>query len=118
MSDTFGFTEAKKTTREKLAGIQPSAPDSNEVPLDKIDAVAEAQGFPSREIPAANQEPAQHSLPLKSTLRKKRRDMGPRVPINMMVPEKVAAPFIAFCDDNRYTYWEGVQELMRRAKLI
>jgi hypothetical protein len=52
MSDTFGFEAAaapKKTTKERLASIKPSAPDTSEVPLAVVDAVAEAQGFTSRE---------------------------------------------------------------------
>lgn len=56
--------------------------------------------------------------PNSALTRRRRRDAGPRVPINMMVPETVAAPFIKFCDENRYTYWEGIEELMKRAKLI
>jgi hypothetical protein len=63
----------------------------------------------------ASVHPVQPSL---EPTRKRRRDAGPRVAINMMVPETVAAPFIKFCDDNRYTYWQGMEELMRRAKLI
>lgn len=43
------------------------------------------------------------------------RETGPRVAINMLVPKAVAARFIAFCGDNRYTYWEGIDELLKRA---
>lgn len=112
MSDTFGFEAAapKKSTKERLASIKPSAPDNAEVPLAAIDAVADAQGFTSR-------EPAKPEL-VAPTVRKRRRDAGPRVAVNMMVPEPVAAPFIKFCEDNRYTYWEGVHELMKRAKIV
>jgi hypothetical protein len=117
MSDTFGFsaaTTSNKSTKEKIAEIKPSEPESGDVPLERIDKIAEARGFTSRET---RQGSAKDRSAVEAS-RKRRREVGPRVAVNMMMPEPIATPFIDFCEQNRYSYWEGVQELMRRAKLL
>ncbi|MBW5286520.1 hypothetical protein [Burkholderia gladioli] len=117
MSDEFGFSgtkDSKKSTKDKLASIQPSRGKEKDVPMAQIDAIAESHGFTTREA-----QPVEAASSVTSgRSRRKKREMGPRIPINMMVPQEVAEPFIEFCNDNRYTYWEGVEELMRRCGVI
>lgn len=117
MSDEFGFAgskDSKKSTKEKLASIRPSSGQEKDVPMAQIDAIAESHGFTTREAKPAAEAPMATS----GRSRRKKRETGPRIPINMMVPQEVAEPFIEFCNDNRYTYWEGVEELMRRCQII
>ncbi len=101
--DAFGFSAARKTTAEKIKQIQPSRDVDEVTPLDRVDAAGEALGFKSREQTAAPQR------------FRKRREIGPTVAINTRAPERVAEPFIQFCEQNRYSYWEGIEELMKRA---
>lgn len=103
--DAFGFSTARKTTAEKIKQIQPSKGHEDQTPLDRVDAAGEALGFKSREQAASPQ-----------TFRR-RREIGPTVAINTRAPERVAEPFIRFCEQNRYSYWEGIEELMKRAGL-
>ena len=112
MSDTFGFEEAaaKKTTKDRLANIRPSSEPAREVSIQRIDAIADRAGFPSRE--ALPMPTATRSLP-----RRKKKNDEPRVHFHMHIPETEAAAFIKFCDDNRYSYWEALTELMRRANV-
>lgn len=108
MSDTFGFTKSKPSTAEKLKAVRPheQEPQDTPIPLAKIDAAGEALGFRSREQRAG------------SGVYRRKREIGPTVAINMRAPEHVAASFIQFCEANRFSYWEGIQELMRRAGLL
>jgi hypothetical protein len=101
-ADPFDFHKAAKTASitDKLKGIRPDAGASAPPPLERIDAAAEHHGFVARELP--RQRPT------------RRRDVGPTLPINIRAPERVAIPFIRFCEQNRYTYWEGLEELMRQ----
>ena len=72
--------------------------------LEKADAVGAALGF----IPRENTRAAAF---------RKRKEIGPTVAINMRVPEAVAARFIGFCEQHRLSYWEGVDELMKRSRI-
>ena len=101
--DPFGFP-ASRTTVEKIRAIAPGgdAPGRESADLDKADHASTALGFVPREV-----------TPRPAALRR-RRDVGPTTAINMRVPDAVAARFIAFCEANRMSYWEGVDELMRR----
>ncbi len=103
--DTFGFSAAKKTTVEKLKGIVPDERPSAAASLAKVDAVGDALGFRSREDARGH------------LVRRRKREIGPTVAINTRAPERVAEPFIRFCEDNRFSYWEGIEELMKRANL-
>ncbi len=103
--DSFGFSAAKKTTSEKLKNIVPDERPSNVASLAKVDAVGDALGFRSREDARGH------------TVRRRKREIGPTVAINTRAPERVAEPFIRFCEDNRFSYWEGIEELMKRANL-
>ncbi len=105
--DPFGFAQ---TTRDKIRSIQPTpAPP---VPnLQKVDEVGDKVGFVSRERqteagPAfADPRPA-------TTTRK------PSVAINMRVPLDIANPFVEFCRMERYSYPEGLEEIMKRAGIL
>ena len=103
--DPFGFP-ARRTTAEKIREIAPGgdARGHEAVNLGKADDAGAALGF----VPRESARP--------STLRR-RRDVGPTTAINMRVPDAIAARFIAFCEANRLSYWEGVDELMRRSGL-
>lgn len=100
--DTFGFPAAKQSTADKLRAIAPAEDDARPTHLDRIDAAGAALGFVARES-------------TRGVISRRRREIGPTVAINMRVPENVAATFIAFCDQQRMSYWEGVAELMKRS---
>lgn len=101
--DSFGFSSARKSTADKLKTIKPSESSSDPALVERVDRAGEALGFTSRE-----------SLPTPKFIRR-RREIGPTVAINTRAPERVADPFIRFCEENRYSYWEGIEELMKRA---
>jgi hypothetical protein len=44
-----------------------------------------------------------------------RQTLGPVVMMTMRVPVRVARQFKQFCKTNRYSYWEAIEELMKRA---
>ena len=102
----YGFTPPRKSTADKLKNIKPSddTPAAGPSDLDRADAAGAALGFVPRESTRA-------------PMLRKRKEIGPTVAINMRVPETVAARFIAFCEQNRMSYWEGVEELMKRSNL-
>lgn len=105
--DAFGFG-AVSSARERIKQIKPSAPTSEPLDLDKIDAIAETAGFVSREAP---QE-------VDYTFRtQKYQQPEPRMPLNMRVPISVGTAFQRFCEQERYSYPEGLTEVMRRAGL-
>ena len=45
-----------------------------------------------------------------------RQTLGPVVMLTMRVPVRVARQFKQFCKANRYSYWEAIEELMKRAE--
>lgn len=96
--DTYGFGG----TRKKLANITPRPPrDVHPESLRKTDAASIEAGFVPREAGAR-------------TAPRRQRSVGPTMTINTRVPVEIAERFIAFCDDNRLAYWEGIEELMKR----
>ena len=92
MSDNFGFSGRKKLA-EKIAQIPGDA---------ATDDVADKHGFVSR-------EPVQPF---------RRPPVEPVVTLHTRAPLRVATPFQQFCAENRYSYWEGIEELMRRAGVV
>ena len=102
----YGFTATRRATADKLKAIKPSsdvsAPENSD--LARADAASAALGFVAREGSRAS-------------ILRKRKEIGPTIAINMRVPEAVAAKFIEFCEQNRLSYWEGVDELMRRSNI-
>lgn len=107
-NDAFGFSKAGKGAGAlaNLAKIKPSEPDSAPAPdLEAIDAAGSKAGFTPR-------EPGSRLVP-----RRRKNPVGPTITINTRVPEDVAERFMNFCDANRFSYWEGLAELMNRAKV-
>ena len=107
-NDTFGFGKAGKGARilDNLAKIKPSAPDAVPPPdLEAIDAAGSRAGFMPREAGS------------RLGPRRRKSQVGPTITINTRVPEDVAERFMNFCDANRFSYWEGLAELMNRAKV-
>jgi len=102
--DPFGFGAKKENTLAKLATIKPNAELPKPAPLAEIDEAGRRAGFNSR-------EPGARIVP------RRRTGVGPTITINTRVPEDIAERFIQFCDENRFSYWEGIEELMNRAKI-
>jgi hypothetical protein len=44
-----------------------------------------------------------------------RQTLGPVIMLTMRVPVRVARQFKQFCKTNRFSYWEAIEELMKRA---
>ncbi len=100
--DSFGFDSTRRpSTAEKLKQFQPAPASTPETPLDRIDAIGEAHGFVTRQATSRPPPP-------------RRREIGPTLALNMRAPERVAHPFIRFCMENRLSYWEGIEEMMKR----
>jgi hypothetical protein len=102
MSDTFGFPKRRGLT-EKLGAITPKADAETTVSIDRLDDAAAKHGFVSREP---------------ETLFTRKKVVGPVVTLHTRAPVRVATPFQRFCEANRYSYWEGIEELMKRAGVI
>jgi hypothetical protein len=95
MSETFGFPK-RKGLSEKLGAITPS-PAGAAPPVDQVDSAGERHGFVSREP----------DIQLR-----RRKPVEPVVTLHTRAPVRVAQPFQEFCEKNRYSYWEGIEELM------
>jgi len=78
------------------------APDTttDAPPADQVDAVGARHGFTSR-------EPVERMYKNDSS-------KEASVPLSIRPPLSVANRFIAFCKQHRYSYWEGLEELMKR----
>lgn len=100
MSDSFGFP--KRTLADKLGDIAPSTPADPPIPTERLDDAAARHGFVSR-------EPEDVFT---------RKAIGPTVTLHTRAPARVATPFQRFCEQNRYSYWEGIEELMKRAGVV
>lgn len=98
MSDSAYFS---RKLSDKLQRI-PANEQAPRAPHDKSQVVVAAEhlGFVNREP-----EP---DVEVRETL-------GPVVMMTMRVPVRVARQFKQFCKTNCYSYWEGVEELMKRA---
>jgi hypothetical protein len=99
MSDTFGFPK-RRGLADKLGAITPSTDSEAAAPTDYVDDVAAKHGFISREP----------EIPFK-----REKTVGPVVTLHTRAPIRVATPFQRFCEANRFSYWEGIEELMKRA---
>lgn len=84
----------------KLAAIQPDRVDEPAVTDAKIDAIGDRQGFVSRE-------------PL--VKRSRRKPAEPSANLNIRPPVHVFNRFVDFCEKNRYSYPEALDELLKRA---
>jgi hypothetical protein len=99
MSETFGFPK-RRGLSEKLGAITPSSAGTAP-PVEQVDSAGELHGFVSR-------EPEVVQL-------RRRKPVEPVVTLHTRAPVRVAQPFQQFCEKNRYSYWEGIEELMMRA---
>ena len=107
VEDSFGFGSIT-SLKERVKSIKPTPATSGPLDLSRIDAVADSAGFVSRESTPS----------LNSTFRNQRyQKPEPRVPLNMRVPVTLGAAFQRFCEEERYSYPEGLAEIMRRAGL-
>lgn len=90
-------------SRLGFAKLSEIAPDQagDAPPASRIDAIGERHGFTSR-------EPAER-------LYKNDTSKEATVPLSIRPPLSVANRFVAWCKVNRYSYWEGLNELMKRA---
>ena len=102
MSDTFGFPK-RRGLAEKLGAITSSTDGETTIPVDRVDDAAAKHGFVSREP---------------ETPFKREKTVGPVVTLHTRAPIRVATPFQRFCEQNRFSYWEGIEELMKRAGVI
>lgn len=105
--DAFGFGSIGPSAKERLRQIRPAVSPDTPADIAKIDAVADHAGFVSREAPAAE-------YVYRST-RQARPE--PRNALNMRVPVSLGRAFQRFCEENRYSYPEGLAEIMKRAGL-
>ena len=99
--DTFGFPQRRKLA-EKLNTIEPVQTVQRTDAAEKTDDLAYRHGFVSRDPQPVF----------------KRGNVGPVVTLHTRAPVRVATPFQRFCEENRYSYWEGIEELMKRAGLV
>jgi hypothetical protein len=87
--DDFGFTS--------------TPPDIEE--LRRADQVARSLGYVSR----ASTEPPP---PVQ------RKTLGPVEIVTIRAPITVSRTFKRWCEENRYSYWEGIEALMQRAGVL
>lgn len=102
MSDSFGFPKRRGLT-EKLTAITPKTDAEAAVPIGRLDEAAAKHGFISREP---------------ETPFRREKTIGPVVTLHTRAPVRIATPFQRFCETNRYSYWEGIEELMKRAGVL
>jgi|ERR1039458_2874796 hypothetical protein len=104
--DTFGFGPARSSAAEKIKQIKPVLPPDVHADLATVDAAGHNAGFVSREAP-------QDVEPDYRPQRMVRAEV--RIAVNMRVPKTAGVAFLKFCADNRYSYPEGLIEIMKRA---
>ncbi len=120
-NDAFGFASATqkpiRSLADKLQQFQPRIVATPEISVEKIDKIAEERGFVSRE--AGEAVPTRlDAAPTRALSGRKRGGGGAFVAINTRAPLRVAEPFIEYCEKNRYSYWQGIEALMRQAGLL
>ncbi|MFL5251461.1 MAG: hypothetical protein ACJ8AI_00945 [Rhodopila sp.] len=99
MSDNGYF----KKLGDKVARIPVEDPTLAHHDDAKVVAAGAQIGFVNRDP-----DPIEMDIETKQTL-------GPVVMLTMRAPVRVARQFKQFCKVNRYSYWEGIEELMKRA---
>lgn len=106
--DAFGFGSLRGSTKDRIKQIKPSSPPEPPPNLARVDAVADSAGFVSREAPEQGSSSFRGS-----------RSQGPEptIALNMRAPVSIGQAFQQFCKENRYSYPEGLAEIMHRAGL-
>lgn len=85
----------------KLSQIKPAAEPEPEIPVEKLDEVAERHGFVSRE-PVTRVEKVRKKNQIQDT-------------VYVRGPLEMTNRFKEFCNENGYSYGEGLEALMKRA---
>src|SRR5689334_9565589 len=99
MSD-IEFPSRRKLSA-KLGNIAPTAdPQPHD---DRVDTAADRHGFVSR-------EPAEQPV--------RRERIGATATLHTRAPVRVYNQFVQFCEANRMSYWQGIEELMKRAGVV
>jgi hypothetical protein len=86
---------------DKLNNIKPDTDDMPQPSVKSIDEIAQKHGFTSRE---ATERLYKHSGPKE-----------PTIPLSLRPPISVGNRFISYCKHNRFSYHEGLDELMKKA---
>lgn len=104
VEDTFGFGSVR--AKDKIKRIKPSTPHDRPTDFTRVDEIAGMAGFVSRELSqvAATSSRGGRSQPPE-----------PTIALNMRTPVDVGKAFQRWCKENRYSYPEGLAEIMRRA---
>ena len=101
-ADAFGFSTANRVAA-KIAEIKPGVEAQPNPPIAALDRMAEEHGFHSRE-------------PADEKILRWRREVGPSAQLNVKCPVPVYNRFIRFCDQERLSYWEGIERLLDLAR--
>ena len=104
--DAFGFGSLRSATKDRIKQIRPAAPPEPPEDLARVDQIAANAGFVSR-------EGQQTWEPLFRGSRS--RGPEPTIALNMRAPVGIGEAFQRFCKENRYSYPEGLAEIMQRA---
>ena len=103
MNDTFGFSAANRVAA-KIAQIRPESEKAAPAPLAALDSAADQLGFRSREG-------------TEGKVMRRRREVGAGAQLNVKCPIPVYNRFIRFCDQERLSYWEGIEKLLDLAEI-
>ena len=106
VEDAFGFGSVR--AKDKIKQIKPSTPHEPPADFTRVDEIAGMAGFVSREasqLAAAPSRGGRSQAP------------EPTIALNMRAPVDVGTAFQRWCKENRYSYPEGLAEIMRRAGL-
>ncbi len=87
----------------KLNQFKPAAEPEPDIPVEKLDEVGERHGFVSRE-PVVRVEKVRKKNQIQDT-------------VYVRGPIDVTNRFKQFCNDRDFSYGEGLEELMRVAKI-
>ena len=106
--DAFGFDSLRGSAKDRIKHIKPASPPEPPSDLARVDAIADNAGFVSRE--------GQQQL-VSSFKGSRSRGPEPTIALNMRAPVSIGEAFQQFCRENRYSYPEGLAEIMQRAGL-
>lgn len=104
--DAFGFGSVRSSAKDRIKQIKPTTPPDLPADLTRVDEIAGSAGFVSR-------EPLQQTDTVFRTGRSQASE--PTIALNMRASATVGTAFQRWCRENRYSYPEGLAEIMRRA---